>query len=151
MTINKKEKKTAILTVYTHFRGFRVLSPTYATAAKCMTASKAFSENILLTWTYQLSQHWCSRQLVLLGFFRNIYIIKSHIRRIQILHLLSQHRWTEAFHNQETILAKPLQHLDFLVISCPGKGRIHKWRPYHQWLKRFNLKNLQGRTTIVTR
>lgn len=34
---------------YTYFRGSRVLSPTYATAAKCITASKAFWVNIW--WT----------------------------------------------------------------------------------------------------
>lgn len=33
----------------TYLRGSRVLSPTYATAAKCITASNEFSENILLT------------------------------------------------------------------------------------------------------
>ena len=37
---------------YTYFRGLSVLSPTYATAAKCITASNAFSENILFSYNY---------------------------------------------------------------------------------------------------
>jgi hypothetical protein len=44
-------KKTSILTprLSLYLSGSIVLSPTYATAAKCITASNAFSENILFT------------------------------------------------------------------------------------------------------
>jgi hypothetical protein len=35
-----------------YFRGSMVLSPTYATAAKCITASNAFCEKIMLTWDF---------------------------------------------------------------------------------------------------
>ena len=37
---------------HTYFRGLSVISPTYATAAKCITASNAFSENILFSYNY---------------------------------------------------------------------------------------------------
>lgn len=57
----------------THLSGSRVLSPTYATAAKCITASKAFSEKILLTWNIQLRATLELIPFYLHKYFENTY------------------------------------------------------------------------------